>query len=404
MNYRNNPKTGEPLSILGFGCMRLPSKKNNIDYDRSEAMIIDAIEKGVNYFDTAYIYQNGKSEMVLGQVLAKGYRDRVNIATKMPPHMIRNRDDMDKVLNKQLQRLQTGHIDYYLIHMLSDLGTWERLRQGGIEGWIADCKTDGRISKIGFSFHGIQAQFIHLVDAYDWDFVQIQYNYLDENNQAGKAGLLHAAAKGLPVIIMEPLRGGKIVNNLPPAVYDIWKNAQPQRSSAEWGLRWVWHHPEATVVLSGMSDEAQLAENLRIAAEIETADAALDPAELALFDQARAILNLKTKVSCTACGYCLPCPAGVDIPGCFTLYNEKYALDLKSFKFNYLRNTGAMTAHPGYASLCVQCGKCEPHCPQNIPIRKMLAEVAREMEGPLFKPMAILAKKVMRVKPVNRKK
>lgn len=398
MKYRANHKTGELLSILGFGCMRLPVKKNSIDYERSEAMIIAAIDNGVNYFDTAYIYQTGKSEMVLGRILAKGYRDRVNIATKLPPFMVRSRADMDKILNKQLQRLQTDHIDYYLIHMLSDIGTWERLCQAGIQEWIADCKADGRIRKIGFSFHGIQAQFISLVDVYAWDFVQIQYNYLDENNQAGTAGLLHAAGKGLPVIIMEPLRGGKLANDLPPEVNRIWQSAQPPRSPAEWGLRWVWHHSEATVVLSGMSDEAQLAENLRIASEIESAELALAPDELTLFAKVQEILGQKTKVGCTACGYCLPCPANVDIPGCFTLYNEKYALDLKKYSFNYIRNTGAMTAHPGYASLCVKCGTCEQHCPQNIPIRKMLADVAHEMEGPLFKPMVFLGKKVMRVK------
>ncbi|HAL74622.1 MAG TPA: aldo/keto reductase [Clostridiales bacterium] len=398
MNYRTDPKNGEKLSILGFGCMRLPQKKNSIDMERSEAMIIEAIERGVNYFDTAYVYQKGKSEQVLGQTLAKGYRDRVNIATKMPPFMVRNRDDMDKILNKQLQRLQTDHIDYYLIHMLTDIGTWDRLRQAGLESWIADRKADGRIHRIGFSFHGIQAQFIKLIDAYNWDFCQIQYNYLDENNQAGKAGLLYAAGKGLPVIIMEPLRGGKIVNNLPPEVNKIWHSAKPVRSPAEWALRWVWSHPEVTVVLSGMSDEAQLGENLQISEKIDSAATALDQGDLELFDQARAILSEKTKVNCTACSYCLPCPAGVDIPGCFALYNEKFALESKGSKFNYLRNTGAMTAHPGYASLCIECGKCESHCPQNIAIRQQLKAVAREMEGPLFKPMIYLGKKVMKVK------
>ena len=310
--------------------------------------------------------------------------------------MVKNLEDMDKIFNKQLQRLQTGWIDYYLIHMLSDVGTWERLKNAGIEEWIAARKADGRIRNIGFSFHGVQNQFIQLVDAYDWDFCQIQYNYLDEYNQAGKAGLLHAAAKGLPVIIMEPLRGGKLVNNLPPDVSKIWDTASPRRSAAEWGLRWVWNHPEATVVLSGMSDENQLAENIRIASDI--ADGALEPGELALFENARAIIALKTKVQCTACGYCQPCPAGVDIPACFSMYNEKFALSKKNANFNYLRNTGAMTSHPAYASLCTKCGKCEKHCPQGLPIRKNLEEVAKEMEGILFKPMVFLGKKVMKVK------
>lgn len=396
MNYRINRKNNDQLSILGFGCMRLPTLRNAIDEKRSEAMIISAIEQGVNYFDTAYIYQNGNSEKVLGQILAKGYRDHVKIATKLPHFLVKNVADLDKIFAKQLQRLQTDRIDYYLIHMLADVSTWERLKELGIEQWIEAKKAAGQIISLGFSFHGIKDQFLKLIDKYDWDFCQIQYNYLDINNQAGTEGLKYAAARGLPVIIMEPLRGGKIVNDLPEEVNDLWAEAKPQRSAAEWALRWVWNHPEATVVLSGMSDEAQVAENIQIASESEAN--ALQPEELALFDQARAILNQQIKVNCTGCGYCQPCPYGVDIPACFSIYNEKYTLKTKRSWMHYLQNTGAMTSHPAYASLCRKCGQCEEHCPQGIPIREKLDEVAKDMEGIFFKPLVSIAKKVMKVK------
>lgn len=396
MNYRINEKNGDQLSILGFGCMRLPTKNNSIDEVRSEAMIIAAIEQGVNYFDTAYLYQFGKSERILGSTLAKGYRDRVKIATKLPHFMVKKVSDLDAILAKQLQRLQTDRIDYYLIHMLPDTGTWERLKAIGIERWIADRKASGQIINIGFSFHGIKDQFIQLVDSYNWDFCQIQYNFLDEYNQAGTAGLKHAAARGLPVIVMEPLRGGRIVTGLPREVNEIWKSAKPAWSAAEWGLRWVWDHPEVTVVLSGMSNEEQVAENIRIASEAGAN--ALLPEELELFEQAKAILNQNIKVSCTGCSYCMPCPFGVDIPACFSLYNENYALKSRRSKLNYLQNTGAMTANPAYASLCTKCGRCEAHCPQAIPIRDSLDDVAKVMEGRLFKLFVRLGKKFMRVK------
>lgn len=396
MNYKENNKNGDKLSILGFGCMRLPTKGSSIDEERAEALIISAIEKGVNYFDTAYVYHFGKSEGLLGKVLSKGYRDRVKIATKLPHFMVKNAADLDKIFNTQLQRLKTNRIDYYLVHMLPDMGVWERLKSFGIEKWIEDKKKNGQIINIGFSFHGIKEQFIKLVDAYNWDFCQIQYNYLDVNNQAGTSGLRYAASKGLPVIIMEPLRGGKIVNNLPKEVNDIWNNAEPKRSIAEWALRWIWNHPEAFVILSGMNSMEQLDENIRAASDAKAN--ALSSRELALFDRAREIINQRTKVNCTGCAYCMPCPAGVDIPACFSLYNEKYSIRKKGAKMNYIQNTGAATTNPAYASLCKKCGKCEKHCPQNIPIREKLEDVSREMEGMFFKPIITVAKKFMKVK------
>ena len=396
MNYRTNTRNGDQLSALGFGCMRFPMRGNAIDEPRSEAMLVDAIEQGVNYFDTAYIYHGGKSESFLGKVLAKGYRERVKVATKLPQFMVRTAADLDKLFNKQLDRLQTSWIDYYLIHMLSDVGTWERLKGLGIEAWIAAKKASGQIRNIGFSFHGVKDQFIKLIDTHAWDFCQIQYNYLDTNNQAGREGLRYAAAQGLPVIIMEPLRGGMIVNDLPAAVNQIWQTANPARDAAEWALRWVWNHPEATVVLSGMSNEQQVAENIRTASTAEASS--LKPDELALFDKATSIMNQNIRVNCTGCQYCMPCPFGVDIPGCFAMYNERYVIGKKQPILHYIRNTGALSARPANASVCVQCGQCEPHCPQQIPIRAKLREVAADMEGTLFKPIVAVARMIMRSK------
>ena len=396
MNYRKNQKNSDKLSILGFGCMRLPTKGNSIDEKRAEEMIISAIEEGVNYFDTAYVYHFGKSESMLGKVLSKGYRDRVKIATKLPPFMVKKAADMDKIFNTQLQRLQTDKIDYYLIHMLPDIGSWERLKGIGIEKWIEDKKKNGQIINIGFSFHGGSGQFVKLVDAYNWDFCQIQYNFLDENNQAGTSGLQYAASKGLPIIVMEPLRGGKIVNNLPKEVNDVWNDAEPKRTAAEWALRWVWNHPEVTVVLSGMGSLKQVEENISAASKAEPNS--LTPAELGLFKRVTEILNQRIKVNCTACGYCMPCPAGVDIPACFSMYNEKYSIKTKNIKLNYMQNIGAMTSSPAYASLCMKCGKCENHCPQGIPIREKLSDVAHEMEGIFFKPIVAIGRKIMKVK------
>lgn len=397
MNYRKNPKNDDQLSILGYGCMRFPTIGGIVDEARAEKQIISAIEQGVNYFDTAYVYHLGQSESVLGKILAKGYRSRVKIATKMPHFLMHSTADMEKTFNTQLARLQTNYIDYYLIHMLQDINQWDRLKELGIIEWIAGKKAKGQIINIGFSYHGGKSQFIKLVDAYPWDFCQIQYNFVDENNQAGKSGLQHAAAKGIPVIVMEPLRGGKLASHLPKEVQGIWDNASPRRSAAEWALRWIWNHPEVTVVLSGMNREEQITENIRVASNAKAGT--LTDADFALFDRVKEIFQQRVKVNCTGCGYCMPCPSGVDIPACFSAYNDKYLKNTKhSPKFMYIQNTGAITSNPGYASLCVKCGKCESHCPQSIPIRKQLSDVSREMEGLIFKPIIAIAKKLMRVK------
>ena len=255
---------------------------------------------------TAYIYPN--SEVILGRVLAQGYRKQVKVATKLPPYLVKKYEDLDKIFLTELERLQTDYIDYYLIHMLTDTNTWKRLIDLGILGWIEDKKQKGQIINLGFSYHGGRDEFVKIVDIFDWDFCMIQYNYLDEHNQAGKSGLQYAASKGMPVMVMEPLRGGKLVSNLPKEVYSIWENAYVKRTPADWAFRWLWNHPEVTVVLSGMNSMEMLEENIRVASNMAPND--FDEKDFKLFDEVRQILIEKIKVPCTACNYCMPCPQG----------------------------------------------------------------------------------------------
>ncbi len=396
MQTRVNVKNGEELSILGFGCMRLPTKGGSIDEPRAIAMIHDSIEKGVNYFDTAYIYHNGKSESFLGKALLGGYREKVKIATKLPPFMVKTKENAQKIMATQLARLQTDYIDYYLLHMLTDKPMFDRLVSLGVLDWLEELKLKGTIRNLGFSFHGSKADFELIVKAYPWDFCQIQYNYMDENNQATKSGLQLAASLGMPVIIMEPLRGGKLVTNLPEQVKKTFASYDSKRSPAEWALRWVWNHPEVSVVLSGMSNEEQIADNIRIASNALPNSLSLE--ELKVFDQVKTVMQEKTKIPCTACGYCMPCPAGVNIPGCFSCYNEKYLMNDKSVRWKYMQTMGAMSVKPANASQCKECGKCESHCPQNIAIRDQLKVVSKEMEGVLYKPVVGIARKLLRIK------
>lgn len=387
MLYRKNPKNGKELSILGYGCLRFTKKGGVIDQKKAEEEMKAAIENGVNYFDTAYTYHG--SEVCLGKFLAKGYRDKVNIATKLPHYYIKTIEDMEKCFEEQLQRLQTDHIEYYLMHMLNDAATWKRLTDLGMEAWIAGKKAEGKIENIGFSFHGATEQFIKIIDAYDWDFCQIQFNYMDEHSQAGLRGLQYAAGKGLPVIIMEPLRGGRLVQGLPESAKRVFEKTTPKRSPAEWGLRWVWNHPEVTVILSGMNEIEQVEENVRIASEAK-ADS-LTKEELEVFEQVKQEINKRIKVPCTGCAYCMPCPQGVDIPGCFSAYNMRYTDGwYAGFKTYFMCTT--LRKNQTNASKCVGCGKCERHCPQSIPIRQKLKEVRQHMEGPVYHVGRFVAK------------
>ncbi len=396
MLTRINQKNGEELSILGFGCMRFPARAGVIDEPRAIKMIHDAIDKGVNYFDTAYIYHAGKSESLLGKALVGGFREKVKIATKLPPFMVKNLDNAKRIFKTQLERLQTDYIDYYLLHMLTDKAGFDRLADMGVLKWIEELKAKGTIKNIGFSFHGAKNDFEQILKAYPWEFCQIQYNYMDENNQATKDGLILANEMGIPVVVMEPLRGGKLVTNLPEDVKKAFADCNRDRSPAEWALRWIWNHPQVNVVLSGMSDEAQVEDNIRIASS--TKANSLTDEELSVFDNVKRILHERTKIPCTACGYCMPCPAGVDIPGCFSHYNDKYLINDKGIRFQYYRNLGAVAAQPSYASQCKDCGKCESHCPQKISIRSELKTVSKEMENILFRAGIAIARKVMKIK------
>jgi predicted aldo/keto reductase-like oxidoreductase len=391
-----NTNNGDHLSILGFGCMRFPKKAGGIDEPRAINMIRTAIDRGVNYFDTAYIYHSGKSESLLGTALLDGYREKVKIATKLPPFMVFKLEHAEKIFKNQLTRLKTDKIDYYLLHMLTDKAMFDRMASLGILKWMEELKTQGLIGNIGFSFHGGKSDFEAIIKAYPWDFCQIQYNYLDENRQATKSGLLLAHTLGIPVIVMEPLRGGKLADNLPREAMDIFKSYDPHRSPAQWALRWVWNHHEVNLLLSGMSTEEQLDENIRMAGEMRAGS--LSEKELEVFNQVKTLLMEKTKIPCTTCGYCMPCPFGVDIPSCFSAYNDKYLLSNKNVRLRYMQNLGAMSQRPANASVCTECGKCLPLCPQQIDIPGQLKTVASEFEGPLYKPLVRIARRFLRVK------
>lgn len=380
MQYRLNKKNGDSLSLLGFGCLRFPRKNGKIDFEETQREILEAVRLGVNYFDTAYVY--GGSEETLGKILAQnGIRKSVYIATKLPHYYIKKTEDFERFFAEELQRLQTDYVDYYLIHMLPDVATWRRLQTFGIEEWLLQKKQSGMIRNIGFSYHGNTVAFQELLDVYDWDFCQIQYNYMDEHSQAGRAGLLKAAKKGMPVIIMEPLRGGRLVHGLPKEAGHLFSRARFDWSPAEWGLRWLWDQPQVTVVLSGMNSMEMLRENVRIASDVRAGE--LGEAEFALYRQVIDIINRRMKVPCTGCGYCMPCPAGVDIPGVFRCYNERYTDNYYTGMKEYFMCTTMRAKHSG-ASQCVRCGKCESHCPQQIPIREKLAEAAGKMESPVY--------------------
>ena len=380
MQYRLD-QYGNALSVLGFGCLRFPQKNGKIDMEATRGQIRMAVEEGVNYFDTAYVYSG--SEAALGEILeAEGLRDRVKIATKLPHYLIKSRAALEMMFREELKRLRTDRVEYYLMHMLCDLETWERLKKLGMEEWIAEKKASGQIGQIGFSYHGSSEMFCKLVDAYDWDFCQIQYNYLDEHTQAGRRGLHHAAAKGLPVIIMEPLRGGRLVNQLPPEAKRVFEESGKGWTPAQWGLRWLWDQKEVTVVLSGMNSEEMVLENIRTASGARVGD--FGEGEQAVIARAVSAIHASVKVGCTGCGYCQPCPKNVDIPGAFAAYNRYYTESPAGAKKDYIKCT-LYRKNPTAAGNCIGCGKCERHCPQGIEIRKELENVKRDLEDGKFR-------------------
>ena len=391
MQYRND-RYGNPISQLGFGCMRFTQSGGKIDIPKAEKEILAAFREGVNYYDTAYVYPG--SEAALGEILERtGIRDQVKIATKLPHYLIKSRAGADKYLAEQLRRLRTDHIDYYLMHMLTDTATWARLGELGIPEWLEEKKRAGVIRQIGFSYHGNADMFCQLVDSYDWDFCQIQYNYLDEHTQAGATGLHYAAEKGLPVIIMEPLRGGRLVRNLPRKAQALFDSRPEKRGPAEWAFRWLWDQPEVTCVLSGMNSEEMVLENCRAAADARPGD--FGPEEKALLEGVVRAINETLKVGCTGCRYCMPCPQHVDIPGTFAAWNRCYSDGRFAGIKDYFMCTG-LRKDSTSPYRCVGCGKCEKHCPQGIEIRRELVRARRAMGGRLTEGAARIAKLFMK--------
>ena len=390
MQYRND-KYGTPLSVLGYGCMRFTKKGNSIDIDKAEKELMAAYEAGVNYFDTAYIYPG--SEAAVGEIFERNHiREKVHIATKLPQYMIGSRAAIDKYFNEELERLRTTYIDYYLMHHLTDVAMWDKLKKVGILEWIRAKKESGAIKNIGFSYHGNTENFLRILDDYDWDFCQIQYNYLDEVAQAGVKGLKAAAEKGIPVVIMEPLRGGKLVNMLPGGALDAMKKSGRDWTPAQWGLRWLYNQKEVTVVLSGMNSLEMVEENCRTASE--AAAGHLTEEDFATLEVVKAKIREKEKVGCTGCRYCMPCPKGVDIPGIFRCYNTMFTESKSQGRFQFAQTVG-LTKEPAFASQCVKCGKCEKHCPQGIPIREKLVEADKALRPLPYKIGIGIARKFM---------
>ena len=385
MQYRKDRK-GNELSILGYGCMRFTKKGAGIDIDKAEKELMTAYNAGVNYYDTAYIYPG--SEAAVGEIFERNnIRDKINIATKLPQYLIGNRAALDRYFDEELSRLRTDHVDYYLMHHLTDVAMWEKLKDIGILDWIQEKKQSGAIRNIGFSYHGNTDNFLKILEDYDWDFCQIQYNYLDEVAQAGKAGLQAAAAKGLAVMIMEPLRGGKLVNMLPEAAKEAMQDSGRGWGPAEWGLRWLYNQPEVTVVLSGMNSVEMVEANCRTASEAQAGS--LTEADFETLEKVKKAIREKERVGCTGCRYCMPCPKGVDIPGIFRCWNTMYTESKSAGRSQFIQTVG-LTREPAFASQCIRCGKCEQHCPQSIPIREKLQEADRDLR-PLIYRVAIQA-------------
>ena len=375
-------RTGLELSILGFGCMRLPVRDSwdpgSIDYEPAAAMLRRAIDAGVNYVDTAWPYHGtdrvnpGASETFVARALKDGYRQKVSLATKMPTWLVETRADMHKFLDRQLKRLETSRIDFYLAHNLNQ-HVWPRLKELKIREFLAEAARDGRIGRIGFSFHDDYGLFEEIVTGYDWDFAQVQYNYIDENYQAGRRGVELAAGRGLGVIVMEPLRGGFLIRLMPQDMRKILAEVRPDWSLADWGLRWLWNQPEVGVVLSGMTEMSQLDENLVIA------DAAgpLGREETAALDLVKEMFKKRLKAGCTACGYCLPCAQGVAIPKVIGHLNDYHLMDAEEVRERAKFIFGAQMAPSEYPRNCSACRECEEKCPQRLPVSELMAEAAK---------------------------
>ena len=395
MLYRINTKNGDRISQLGLGCMRFPRVGAVIDQEKTNELVQAAIGLGINFFEAAYIYPG--AEDALGKAIkATGERDNVFLGTKLPHFMCKKAGDFEKFFNIQLNRLRTDWIDYYFIHMLSNIESWERMKSLGIVSWIEKKREEGKVRNIGFSFHGGFNAFNELLDAYNWDFCMVQYNYYDENDQAGVSGVRAAHARNIPVFIMEPIRGGMLADRLPDAALKIFRNANQERQPVVWALRWLFDQPELTLILSGMSTLDQLMENASVADEVMPG--AINEEERAVYRDVVAKLRKTTLIPCTSCGYCMPCPKGVDIPACFSCYNASRVFRRIPGIKQYVQVTGQWTPTRGDASKCIGCGKCEQLCPQGLAISSELRAVRRRLWSFCVIPLMSILRKIWGVR------
>ena len=388
---------GARISALGLGCMRFPGFATGHPQARAaDAIIARAVERGVNYLDTAWLYPG--NEACVGASLERlGLRDRVMLATKLPHSSCASAADFDRYFDESLARLRTDRVEFYLVHNVTSIAQWERLVNLGFPAWVARRRAAGRLARIGFSYHGAAGDFARLLDAYDWDFCQIQYNYAGEHTQAGTAGLHAAAKRGVAVFVMEPLLGGRLADKLPAAAKRVFAQADARagrapRTPAAWGLAWLWDKPEVSMVLSGMTSPAMVDENCDVAAQ--AAPGSLSADERVEIAQVVELFDRANRVDCTGCGYCLPCPRGVNIPGCFSAYNASFAHGRLSGMQQYFTASALRSGHPSLASLCVHCGACERRCPQHIAIPDRLDDVRRRFQpGPITPLLNRMARK-----------
>lgn len=402
MQYRKMPKSPDKLSALGFGAMRLPSKggtgmASSIDIEEAKKQILYAIDNGVNYLDTAWPYHRGASESFLGEHILSDQkiRNKVYIATKLPCFIISKKERFDDIFYKQLEKLKVDYIDYYLLHSLNGQ-MWDKMVKLGILDWMDKIKKEGKVRYMGLSFHGMPEDFIKIADGYDFDFAQIQYNILDENYQAGIKGIEYAVKKEMGIIIMEPLRGGSLVGEIPTEVQAIYDTADIKRSAADWALRWIYNHPQVTVVLSGMNNIDHINENIQVASE--TMANSLTNKEQQIIKDVRDKYHELLTIGCTGCAYCMPCPVGIDIPATLKNLNNYHMFSKSGARMQQLLYAGISTSDgkPHYASSCIECGKCEKKCPQNLEIRQAMKQASKEIEGPVMKVMAAIARPIMR--------
>jgi len=383
MQYRRMPKSNIKLSALGYGCMRFPlTVAGLIDRNKATRQIKLAIDQGVNYIDTAYPYHFGESESFLGDcILSTDYRDKVYIASKLPCFLIRRKKAFQSIFNKQIKKLQVDYIDFYMLHALTG-SLWDKMVSLGVLNFLEELRSSGKIHHVGFSFHGSHDDFLRIIDAYDWDFTQVQYNLLDVHFQAGEKGIEYAAKKGLAVFIMEPLRGGTLVTKVPKSVQKIWDEADIKRTPADWALRWILNNENVHVVLSGMNEDTHITEN--ITAVSDAYENSLSEKELGIIKDVMNEYDRLLKIKCTGCGYCMPCPAKIDIPAAFHAVNNLMFTKSVMEIFGYMSIAG-FKEEPAWTSDCIDCGKCEKACPQNIEIREEFSKVRMYIERPIFK-------------------